>query len=106
MLMKNRKSGRNFIYLSQYDTVFLTLCVCFILFLLDVSAQILNQSKLIASKDWIIKSHDIKNAYLQAEEIIRLVYMEPPPELKKVDKRPCPKLNFQVFLLIRSWLKT
>ena len=39
-----------------------------------------------ASKDWTIKRKDIKNAYLQGEEIDRLIYMEPPPELKKPDK--------------------
>ena len=34
-----------------------------------------------ASNDWTIK-----NAYLQGEEIDRLIYMEPPPELKKPGK--------------------
>ena len=39
-----------------------------------------------ASKGWTIKSDDIKNAYLQGEEIDRLVYMEPLAELKRPDK--------------------
>ena len=38
-----------------------------------------------AFKDWTIKTIDIKNAYLQGEEIDRLVYMEPQPKLKKPD---------------------
>ena len=37
-----------------------------------------------ASKGWTIKSDDIKNAYLQGEDINRLVYMEPPAELKRL----------------------
>ena len=36
-----------------------------------------------ATKDWTIKSGDIKNAYLQGEEIDRLVHMEPPAELRR-----------------------
>ena len=39
-----------------------------------------------ATKGWTIKSEDIKNAYLQGEEIDRLVYMEPPAKLKRPNK--------------------
>ena len=39
-----------------------------------------------ASKGWTIKSDNIKNAYLQGEEIDRLVYMESPAELRRPDK--------------------
>ena len=36
-----------------------------------------------ATKEWKIKSGDVKNAYLQGEMIDREVYMEPPLEMKK-----------------------
>ena len=36
-----------------------------------------------ASKGWLIKSDDVKNAYLQGEQIDREVYMEPPVEARR-----------------------
>ena len=36
-----------------------------------------------ASKGWLIKSDDVKNAYLQGEQIDREVYMEPPVEVRR-----------------------
>ena len=38
---------------------------------------------IVANKGWQIKSGDVKNAYLQGENLEREVYMEPPKEMKK-----------------------
>ena len=38
---------------------------------------------LSATKEWKIKSGDVKNAYLQGEQLDREVFMEPPPEKNK-----------------------
>ena len=35
---------------------------------------------IVASKSWTLNSLDIKSAFLQGEEIDRIVYIEPPPE--------------------------